>query len=165
MWLFLPGFFHLKFIHVMACISTQFLFNCWIIFHCLDMPHFIIWWVFDLFWFLAVTNNATINIYLQVVWMHFHFFFYLRVELLDNMMKLKSLSRAWFFASPWLIAYQAPPSMGFSRQRYWSGLPFPSPHCFLKVWFDDLVKNVVPKASSQSYLIRISSGEARRCSF
>ena len=31
------------------------------------------------------------------------------------------------FATPWIVAYQAPPSMGFSRQEYWSGLPFPSP--------------------------------------
>ena len=29
--------------------------------------------------------------------------------------------------TPWTVAYQAPPSMGFSRQEYWSGLPFPSP--------------------------------------
>ena len=32
-----------------------------------------------------------------------------------------------FFATPWTAAYQAPLSMGFSRQEYWSGLPFPSP--------------------------------------
>ena len=31
------------------------------------------------------------------------------------------------FATPWTVAYQAPPSMGFSRQECWSGLPFPSP--------------------------------------
>ena len=31
------------------------------------------------------------------------------------------------FATPWTVAYQAPPSVGFSRQGYWSGLPFPSP--------------------------------------
>ena len=31
------------------------------------------------------------------------------------------------FATPWTVAYQAPPSMEFSRQEYWSGLPFPSP--------------------------------------
>ena len=31
------------------------------------------------------------------------------------------------FVTPWTVAYQAPPSMGFSRQEYWSGLPFPSP--------------------------------------
>ena len=42
-------------------------------------------------------------------------------------MKVKSLSRVRLFAIPWTIAYQAPPSMGFSRQEYWSGLPFPSP--------------------------------------
>ena len=38
-----------------------------------------------------------------------------------------SLSHVELFATPWAIAYQAPPSMGFSRQGYWSGLPFPSP--------------------------------------
>ena len=41
--------------------------------------------------------------------------------------KVKSLSRAQLFATSWTIAYQAPQSMGFSRQEYWSGLPFPSP--------------------------------------
>ena len=41
--------------------------------------------------------------------------------------KVKSLSRVQLFATPWTVAYQAPPSMGFSRQEYWSGLPFPSP--------------------------------------
>ena len=41
--------------------------------------------------------------------------------------KVKSLSRVWLFATPWTVAYQAPLSMGFSRQECWSGLPFPSP--------------------------------------
>ena len=36
-----------------------------------------------------------------------------------------SLSRLWHFAIPWTVAYWAPPSMEFSRQEYWSGLPFP----------------------------------------
>ena len=40
--------------------------------------------------------------------------------------KVKSLSRVWLFVTPWLVAYQASPSMGFFRQEYWSGLPFPS---------------------------------------
>ena len=40
---------------------------------------------------------------------------------------LKSLSRVQLFATPWTVAHQAPPSMGFSREEYWSGLPFPSP--------------------------------------
>ena len=42
-------------------------------------------------------------------------------------MKVKSLSRVQLLATPWTAAYQAPPSMGFSRQEYWSGLPLPSP--------------------------------------
>ena len=40
---------------------------------------------------------------------------------------MKLLSRAQLFATPWTVAYQAPPSVGFSRQEYWSGLPFPPP--------------------------------------
>ena len=41
--------------------------------------------------------------------------------------EVKSLSRDQLFATPWTVAYQDPQSMGFSRQEYWSGLPFPSP--------------------------------------
>ena len=44
--------------------------------------------------------------------------------------KVKSVSRVRLLATPWTAAHQAPPSMGFSRQEYWSGLPLPSPiHC------------------------------------
>ena len=41
--------------------------------------------------------------------------------------KVKSLSHVQLLVTPWTVAYQAPPSVGFSRQEYWSGLPFPSP--------------------------------------
>ena len=41
--------------------------------------------------------------------------------------KVKLLSPVELFATPWTVAYQAPKSMGFSRQEYWSGLSFPSP--------------------------------------
>ena len=41
--------------------------------------------------------------------------------------KVKSLSRVQLLATPWTAAYHAPPSMGFSRQEYWSGMPLPSP--------------------------------------
>ena len=41
-------------------------------------------------------------------------------------MKTKSLSRVRLLATPWTAAHQAPPSMGFSRQEYWSGVPLPS---------------------------------------
>ena len=41
--------------------------------------------------------------------------------------KVKSLSHVRLFATPWTVAHEAPPSMKFCRQEYWSGLPFPSP--------------------------------------
>ena len=44
--------------------------------------------------------------------------------------KGKSLSHVWLFTTPWTAAYQAPLSMGFSRQEYWSGVPSPSPGVF-----------------------------------
>ena len=47
--------------------------------------------------------------------------------------KVKSLSRVRPLATPWTAAYQAPPSMGFSRQEYWSGVPLPSPHPYWQV--------------------------------
>ena len=45
--------------------------------------------------------------------------------------KGKSLSHVQLFTTPWTAAYQAPLSMGFSRQEYWSGVPLPSPVCML----------------------------------
>ena len=50
--------------------------------------------------------------------------------------KVKLLSRVWLFETPWTAAYQALPSMGFSRQEYWSGVPWPVPKLVqLKVGF------------------------------
>ena len=46
---------------------------------------------------------------------------------LRKKVKVKSLSRVQLFETPGMVAYLAPPFMGFSRQEYWSGLPFPSP--------------------------------------
>ena len=48
--------------------------------------------------------------------------------------KVKSLSRVQLLATPWTAAYQAPPSMGFSRQEYWSGVPLPSPDILTKFY-------------------------------
>ena len=48
--------------------------------------------------------------------------------------KVKTLSHIWLLATPWTAAYQAPPSMRFSRQKYWSRVPLPSPEwCFSTV--------------------------------
>ena len=55
--------------------------------------------------------------------------------------KVKSLHRVWLIATLWTAAHQAPPSMGVSRQEYWSGLPLTSPlsalrHCFFSQTWD-----------------------------
>ena len=61
------------------------------------------------------------------------YYLFLKLTFLCNsalnslIVKVKSLSRVRLFATPWTTAFQAPPSMGFSRQEYWSELPFPSP--------------------------------------
>ena len=46
---------------------------------------------------------------------------------MTGLSKIKFLSHVQLFVNPWTVAYQPPPSMGFSRQEYWSGLPLPSP--------------------------------------
>ena len=51
----------------------------------------------------------------------------LKIKLFHLKVKVKSLSRVQLFVTVWTVAHQAPQSMGFSRQEYWSGLPFPSP--------------------------------------
>ena len=57
-----------------------------------------------------------------------YFYFWLCwVFVAVHKVNVKSLSRARLFATPWAVAYQAPLSMGFSRQERWNGLPFPSP--------------------------------------
>ena len=55
----------------------------------------------------------------QMFFLNFLVFFYDPI--------VKSLSRVRLFATSWTVAYQAPLSVGFSRQECWSGLPFPSP--------------------------------------
>ena len=61
----------------------------------------------------------------QAFFLYFYSLFH--IPILRNIVKVKSLSRVRLFATPWTVAYQAPQSVGFSRQEYWSGLPFPSP--------------------------------------
>ena len=60
--------------------------------------------------------------------------------------KVKSLSHVWLLATPWTAAYQAPLSMGFSRQEYWSGVPLPSQE--MKVIVPQLPE-ILPKDSVQ----------------
>ena len=65
--------------------------------------------------------------------------------------KVKSLSRVWLSATPWTAAHQAPPSMGFSRQKYWSGVPLPSPQCSFKSLLINLTQLQFFSASVQNW--------------
>ena len=64
--------------------------------------------------------------YIKAVYCHPAYLTYMQSES-EMKVKVKSLSHVQLFGTPWTVAYQAPPSMGFSRQEYWSGLPFPFP--------------------------------------
>ena len=69
--------------------------------------------------------------------------------------KVQSLSRVRLFATPWTIAYQAPPAMGFPRQEYWSGLPLPSPftlmgYCWIFTFPSELSQRPALLTSPQS---------------
>ena len=61
--------------------------------------------------------------YIKAVYCHPAYLTYMRSDSLT----VKLLSCVRLFATPWTVAYQDPQSMEFSRQGYWSGLPFPSP--------------------------------------
>ena len=67
--------------------------------------------------------------------------------------KIKSLSRAWLLVTPQTAAHQAPPSMGFSRQEYWSGVPLPSPCQELEdafsMWFTHMVESSAGLTTSE----------------
>ena len=71
--------------------------------------------------------------------------------------KVKTLSRVWLLAALWTTAYQAHPSMGFSRQENWSGLPLPSPfiaiELFIIVSYNPLYFCIVCCNISFSFLI------------
>ena len=57
---------------------------------------------------------------------------------------LSRFSRVWLCATPWTAAYQAPPSMGFSRQQYWSGVPLPPPYLnIIKAIYDKPTANLI----------------------
>ena len=59
--------------------------------------------------------------------------------------EVKSLSRVRLFATAWTVGYQVPPSMGFSRQEYWSGLPFPSPTLSSRVTLITTTLTLIPE--------------------
>ena len=77
------------------------------------------WWVFQICWHIECSTLTCVKV----------------------KVKVKSLSRVGLFATPWTVAYQAPSSMGFSRQECWSGLPFPSRYLPTLLWTLNCSKN------------------------
>ena len=67
------------------------------------------------------------HVLLLCVHLCLHFPLFIRTLVIGLKVKVKSLSCVWLFGTPWTAPHQAPLSMGFSRQEYWNGLPFPSP--------------------------------------
>ena len=63
---------------------------------------------------------------------------------------MKSESEVAQLATPWTAAYQAPPSMGFSRQEYWNGVPLPSRHFYLFI-FDYSFLLVLPQLFKRAF--------------
>ena len=70
--------------------------------------------------------------------------------------KGKSLSRVWLLVTPWTAAYQAPPSMGVSRQEYWSGMPLPSPFPMTRLYQNFVWVKVKLKKTSITAKILLS---------
>ena len=70
-------------------------------------------------------------------------------------MKGKSLSRTRLSATPWTAALQAPPSMGFSRQEYWSRVPLPSPPWIARRSNQSVLKEINPEYSSEGLMLKL----------
>ena len=70
--------------------------------------------------------------------------------LLLLLLLLSHVSHVRLLATPWTVAYQAPPSMGFSRQEYWSGLPLPSPVGILSLLKISVRKSLIQFWNSMS---------------
>ena len=66
--------------------------------------------------------------------------------------KVKLLSRVRLLVTPWTAAYQAPPSMGFSRQEYWSGVPLPSPITRAK----EVEGTAIPRKQVKGRMLRVT---------
>ena len=74
---------------------------------------------------------------------------------------LRRFSRVWLCATPQRAAHQAPPSMGFSRQEYWSGLPFPTPGELSNPGIEPM--SLASPASAGRFFTTVPSGKPLKC--
>ena len=110
-----------------------YLFICWWTFRLLPCPSYCYWycnehWDAYILWTIFssgyMPSEPNLHQYLYCV---SYSTWYSSMYNRNVWSEVKSFSRVRLFATPWTVAHQAPPSLGFSRQEYWSGLPFPSP--------------------------------------
>ena len=137
LWVLLPkGRIHIKTLDCMdrslwyclARICTREEVNSLVIYSCSIASHFLR---------LSIKYKKTAIAVLRLLffWLDIHVRYLFQVHNWENRIpfykglkvKVKLLSCVQLFGTPWTVAYQVPPSMGFSRQEYWSGWPFPSP--------------------------------------
>ena len=85
--------------------------------HCWGQTHIGTLYIYAMYMCIYIYN---VNIF---IYKSLHIQFYILHKFVCVYIK----SHVWLFMTPWTVAYHTPPSMGFSRQEYWSGLPFPSP--------------------------------------
>jgi len=78
-------------------------------------------------WTMACQAPLSMGFSRQEYWSGLPFPFLMIKYEVSEVNEVKLLSHVRLFATPWTVAYQPPLSMGFSRQEYWNGLPFPSP--------------------------------------
>ena len=79
---------------------------------------------------LIIHSKSCFLLYLCYLFLFFFFFSFLSVYCYQPI-SLHPHAQVLSNVTPWTVAHQAPLSMGFSRQEYWSGLPFPSPYLFI----------------------------------
>ena len=114
--------------------------------------------------FISWVSHYYSNLYYDLATIFFFLFFYWRIIALQNFIvfchtttwishKVKSLSRVQLLATPRTAAYQAPPSVGFSRQEYWSGVPLPSPVSHRSTYIPSLLSLLQSPSPSHPFML------------
>ena len=78
-------------------------------------------------------------------------------------MKVKLLNRVRLVGTPWTAAYQTPPSMGFSRQEYWSGVPLPSQDWMFPIGSGTIIIIIIVKLYNYTVLLYLSQEKPALC--
>ena len=133
LWAYLQLFYFLWTVHIICLF-----FIGWVVFHCILYHIFIHSSVcehLNCFHVLAIVSTAAVKkLVFQIQGQRFGLRFRVRVptqwgngDPRKSNAVLSCFSHVWLFSTPWTVTHQAPLAMGFPRQEYWGGLPFPPP--------------------------------------